>query len=946
MAVKEAKLKEKYIRWFSELRKEDVKTVGGKAANLGEMSSLKLPVPPGFATTAEAYRYFLEETGLDVEIYGKLAKLNVDDTEELEKTTKEIRDMIESAELPKELKAEIEEAYETISIDKDALKNASKTVMSIMKLSDPAFVAVRSSATAEDSSVASFAGQQETFLNVKGKDEVIKSVKGCYASLFTARSVFYRVKKGFKHEDVLIAVVVQRMINSDKSGVIFSRNPVTNDEHVVVEAVFGLGEGIVSGRIQPDTYVVSRELQILDKKIADKEIALVRSSSGETMQAKLTEEKSKSQVLSDYEIKRAADYALKLEEHYGLPQDIEFAVEAGDFYIVQTRPITTLGMKITAEKVEGEAILSGLPASPGVGSGVVKVIKDLSDLDKIVEGDVLVTIMTNPDMVVTMQKCSAIVTNEGGMTAHAAIVSREMGIPAVVGTKKATEVLKDGMIITVDGSNGKIYKGKPETLKTGKVEILPVLPTKTKIKVTVDLPSFAERAALTKCMAVGLTRLEDIIGESGKHPFGFLKAGKMDEYEGVIYEGIKTIAEYFDEVWVRTSDIRTDEFRNLEGAPKKIEANPMLGMHGIRASLKYPEILKAELRAMKRVANSGKIIGILTPQVISLEEVKQLKQVVKEIGGENLKVGVMVETPAAVQIIEDLCKEGIKFISFGTNDLTQYTLAIDRGNEECQYLYDEMNPAVLNQLAFVIKICKKYGVETSICGQAGSKKEMAEFLVRHGIDSISVNADKAKEISEFVRNLEEKGLRGSANTPDNKINNVSLADRRENKNIRQQETKVAQPIQSEEKKAKPEKVLHSATCTECRKSTEVPFVPDGKRPVYCKECFKNRSKPEQKPAAKEEKAEEIVEEVEKEVKEQKAEETKKEWEDVNFGIDIFASSTEEKKIEKDIEESLKEEEKEETAEEIIEEAGDEEVELKSDDDDEDNGKGEVVLDIF
>ena len=362
--------------------------------------------------------------------------------------------------------------------------------------------------------------------------------------------------------------------------------------------------------------------------------------------------------------------------------------------------------------------------------------------------------MTNPDMVVTMQKSAAIVTDEGGLTSHASIVSREMGIPCVVGTQEATTKLKEGEIITVDGFSGKIYKGK--VLETIEKEILPVVKTKTKIKVIVDLPTYAERASKTNIKQVGLTRIEGIIAESGKHPNYFLEKKQIQDYEKIIFNGIKGIAKYFDELWIRTSDIRLDEYGNLEGAPENKEENPMLGMHGIRHSLKNPEILKSELRALKRISEEGKIIGILLPQIISVEEVMEVKEILKEINFNNAKIGVMIETPASVQIIKELCEEGIDFISFGTNDLTQYTLAIDRNNESVQYLYNELHPAILHQLEYVIKICKEFGVETSICGQAGSRKEMVDILVRFGIDSISVNADAAREISEYVAELEKE----------------------------------------------------------------------------------------------------------------------------------------------------------------------------------------------
>lgn len=751
------KLKIDFIKWFSELNKDSGNVAGGKGANLGEMYNLKIPVPPGFVVTAQAYDYLIKKADIDDKIKELLGKIKYEDTNQLNEITKEIRDYIEKAEFPKEMEEEILEAYETLGAEDSGLKN--KPAYDILKKSSKAiFVAVRSSATTEDLAEASFAGQQDTFLNVKGEPELIKSIKKCFASLFTPRATYYRNKKGFKHEESSLAVIVQKMVDANKSGVVFSKDPSLRKDDVIIEAVWGLGEGIVSGQISPDRYIVSEdsgELKIQKKEIAKKKIAITRDSSGKKEVVKLKEEISERQVLKEYEIKKLAEIALKLEKHYQKPQDIEFAIDGENLYIVQTRPITTLGKRAEAgeKELKGELILTGLAASPGIGSGKIKIVETLEDLGKVVQGDVLVTKMTNPDMVVTMQKSAAIVTDEGGLTAHAAIVSREMGIPAVVGTQEATTKLKEGEIITVDGFNGKIYKGK--VAESVQKEVLPVTAqTKTKIKVILDLPSFASRGAKTKLKEVGLARLEGIIAESGKHPKYFLEKNSLQDYEEIIFKGIREIARYFEEIWVRTSDIRTDEFQNLEGAPKEIEANPMLGMHGIRYGIKHPEIFKAELKAMKRVSDEGKKIGILSPQVISVEEVKKLKEFLKEIGFDQAKVGVMIETPASVQLIKEFCEEKIDFISFGTNDLTQYTLAIDRGNQEVQGLYNESDLSILYQLEHVIKICKEYNVETSICGQAGSQKEMVKFLVEKGIDSISVNADVAADIANYVAELE------------------------------------------------------------------------------------------------------------------------------------------------------------------------------------------------
>ena len=756
-----------FVKWFSELDKNSGKVAGGKGANLAEIYNLKVPVPPGFVITAQAYDHFIDKAGIKEKIKKLLGEIDYENTEELNKITEQIRILITGSKFPPKMQEEILEAYGNLDAENSEEEYASDI---LEKKSGSVFVAVRSSATTEDLAEASFAGQQDTFLNISGEPELLDAIKKCFASLFTSRATYYRNKKGFKHEEASLAVVVQRMIDSDKSGVIFSKDPSYKNDDIIIEAVFGLGEGIVSGMVTPDKYLISQKLKILDRKISNKKVAVIRNREGKNETIKLKGEKSNSIVLKDFEILKLAEFAKKIEEHYQKPQDIEFALEGEGIYIVQTRPITTLEKRIDIKSVEkeikGEVILLGLAASPGIASGKIRIVENLEDLKKIRTGDILVTKMTNPDMVVTMQKSSAIVTDEGGLTAHAAIVSREMGIPAVVGTQDATTKLKDGEIITVDGFTGKIYKGKIS--ETVQKEVLPVTArTKTKIKVIIDLPTFAERASKTKLNSVGLLRIEGIIAESGKHPDFFLKQNKIKEYEEIIFTGVREISKFFDELWVRTSDIRSDEFQNLIGAPKEIEANPMLGMHGIRYGIKNEEVLKSELKALKKISNEGKTIGLLLPQIISVDEVKEVKKFLHEIGFNGAKIGVMVETPAAVQIIKDLCDEGIDFISFGTNDLTQYTLAVDRGNEQVQHLYNEQHPAVLYQLKHVIETCKKDNVETSICGQAGSRKEMVKFLVENGIDSISVNADAAHEISNYVAELEKSLHQNKGNKPGN-----------------------------------------------------------------------------------------------------------------------------------------------------------------------------------
>ncbi len=744
-----------FVRWFSELSAKSIEIAGGKGANLAEMYNNKFPIPPGFIVTTTSYKYFIEKNGLQRHIDEILNETDVNDVAELERNSAKIRSLIENANMPPEIRCAVLEAYDTLDINKKNYSGASKSALDILKTSqDKVFVAVRSSATTEDLGSASFAGQQETFLNVKGDDNLINSVKKCFASLFTARAIYYRKKRGFEHKSSYLSVVVQKMVDADKSGVIFSKNPVKSDRTILIEAVYGLGEGIVSGKISPDSYSIDEGLNLVEHKIGNKKIAFIRNSAGETVIVKLNDEKSSRAVLTGHELRILAQYAIRLEEHYGKPQDIEFSIENGEIYIVQTRPITTEVSK-KESNISGNVLLAGLGASQGIASGTVRIIHEMDDLKKIKAGDVLVTKMTSPDMVVSMQKAVAIVTDEGGVTSHAAIVSREMGIPAVVGTQHATEKLKDGEVITVDGYTGRIIEGKGEEKK---IEIKKAVSTKrTKIKLILDLPEYAQHAAQSGIKEIGLVRLEGIVASSARHPAWYVKKDKIDEYIGILCAGLKKMAKYFDSMWIRTTDIRSDEYKNLEGAPDKIEANPMMGNHGIRFSLRNIDLLEAEFRAIKELADeyNNKNFGVMVPQLISLKELKETKKIASKIHfPENVKIGIMVETPAAVQIINELCEEGIDFISFGTNDLTQFTLAVDRNNEDVQDLYDEMHPAVLSSLKQVIKVCRLYGIETSICGQAGSKPEIAKFLVEQGINSISVNADAAYDISKLVAEME------------------------------------------------------------------------------------------------------------------------------------------------------------------------------------------------
>lgn len=757
-----------YIAWFKNLNKESIATAGGKGANLGEMSNAGLPVPPGFVVTAQAYKFFIEKTGIKSKILDVLKGMNIEDTDTLQKNAEKIQQIIISAEMPEEIKAETIDAYDTLSIKE---RKASE----LIKPEEFEFVAARSSATAEDLPEASFAGQQATYLNVRGHDEVIEAVQKCWASLFTARAIYYRVRNNFPHEKVLIAVVVQKMVNADKAGVMFSINPATNNPNeIVVEGAFGLGEAVVSGAVNPDLYVIDKSTSnVIKVEVREQKIKIIRDpKTGKSITKKMAASEEKERVLNDKELYELARLTKKIESHYGKPQDIEWAIEKDKVYIVQTRAVTTFKPQKPAakkpaavSKEEKDVLVKGETASPGIISGTVKIVLKMKDLDKVKKGDILVTTMTTPDMVPAMQRAAAIVTDEGGLTCHAAIVSREMGTPCIVGTGNVTKVLKEGQLITVNATHGNVYAGKAEEKPSEAPKIMQAAPQKiitaTQVKVIADLPEYAEKAAATGADGVGLVRIEIMIAEGGIHPAEYMRQNKKEDYIKLLMKGIGGIARAFKgkPVWVRTSDMRTDEYRNLKGGDKEPkETDPMIGWHAIRRVLDEPEILKAEFEAIKRLHEQGlKDIGIMIPFVIRTREVRKAKELLRSVGMEpsqDIKFGVMIETPASCWIIEDICREGIDFVSFGTNDLTQLTLGIDRNNERIQKLYDEMHAAVLGQMAMVIGTCKKYNVETSICGQAGSRLEMVKFLVRQGIDSISANPDAVQQIREIVARTE------------------------------------------------------------------------------------------------------------------------------------------------------------------------------------------------
>ncbi len=748
------------IKWFKELSKSDVGIAGGKGANLGEMTQAGLPVPPGFTITTPTYRRFTQATGILDQIKDVVHGLDVDDNAALLQTAEDAKRIVVGAKMPKDVADLIAAAYKALC-DQEG---------------EELYVAVRSSATAEDTAEASFAGMNETFLNVRGKKDVLDSVKKCWASLYGARVIFYRVKQGFESWGMEMGVVVQKMADADKAGVAFTQNPATGaPNELIIEAAFGLADPVVAGEISPDYYLVEKDtLNILDQQVKYKKFKRVRRD-GQTVDIDLSEEEGRRQVLDEDEIKAVAKVCRDIENHYAWGQDIEWAIEDSKIYIVQSRPITTLDMAKEAEGIadeDAEVLLRGLGAAPGRASGEVRILRNVEDGVNLNEGDILVTVMTAPDWVPLMRKASAIVTDQGGMTCHAAIVSRELGIPAIVGTDGATTTLEDGTLVTVDGSTGDIFAGRLAVKKEDKSEAvvgrgLPV--TATKVLVNLGEPSLAERIAKLPVDGIGLLRAEFMIIEAceGIHPRRFVEEHGAEMFVERMYKSLLTFARAFNPrpITYRTMDFRSNEFRDLQGGNdyEPNEANPMIGYRGSFRYVTEPDLFKLELEAVKRVRGVGlRNLHVMLPFVRTISEVRQLVKYIDEIGLFDdmfFDLWVMAEVPSVVYYMDQYQKLGVRGISIGSNDLTQLVLAIDRDSEVLAPLFNEMDEAVLDHIRQLLERAGELGMKSSICGQAPSVfPEYASKLVQWGIDSISVNWDVIEQTIRNVASAEQKLL--------------------------------------------------------------------------------------------------------------------------------------------------------------------------------------------
>ena len=673
-----------------------------------------------------------------------------------------------------------------------SIKAAYKELNKRFSLKD-AFVAVRSSATAEDLPDASFAGQQETYLNVKGQDELLEKVVDCWSSLFTPRAIFYRNEKGFAHDKVFISVGVQKMVNSRAAGVMFTINPVTGKpDEIVIEGNYGLGETVVSGVVNPDDFVVDKNtLKIEERRIARKTVQYLRDpNTGKTVHLDVPKEKQKETCVSDEEIIELAKLAQLIEAHYKKAMDIEWAIDKDlsfpkNIFVVQARPETVWsakGMESPTQVEEGKphadlkVVVKGIAAGKrGYGFGVAKVVFTPDEASATMQkGDVLVTDMTNPDFVPFMKMASAIVTDKGGITSHAAIVSRELAIPCVVGTETATEVMKTGKEYTVDSRNGIIYEGilreATEATNQGAVAVDPAPVTATKIYMNLGVPEKIEDFKNLPFEGIGLMRTEFILASAiGEHPLNFVDTGKSQQFVDKMAEGVATVARAIQPrpVVVRLSDFKTNEYRELKGGDKYeiVEENPMLGCRGCSRYISkwYQKAFRLECRAIKKCRTEWglKNVWVMLPMVRTLWEAKQVLAIMKEEGLErnrDFKVWFMAETPS-IAIMADEFSKLVDGFSIGSNDMTQGVLMIDRDSERLGQMgyFDEREPAVKRIIAHLIKVAHENGCTVSICGEGPSNlPDFAEFLVRAGIDSISVNNDAILSTKKHVASVEKK----------------------------------------------------------------------------------------------------------------------------------------------------------------------------------------------
>jgi pyruvate,water dikinase len=748
-----------YVRDIASLRITDADDAGGKGANLGELVAAGLPVPPGFVLMRAGYRDSMQAVGVDAELAAlhREALTRVTDPARLDELCHRMRALVAKADVPEQIRDQVLAAYQRIG---------SRTV-----------VAVRSSATGEDGRDASFAGMNKTITNVAGDEALIDAIQACWASLFTPRVLTYRSSRGFD-SDPAMAVVVQQMIAPDQAGVAFTHDPSTGADHVVIEAALGQGEVVVSGKVQPDTYVIDKEtLQVVHSQVGYQAFKIVSGPDGTDTIVNLEPAQATARVLDDESLRSIAKLAIAAERHNGCPQDVEWAISSGVIWLVQARPITVLGGAASEDSGQGDVLVRGLSAAPGSASGPVRVLMRPQDGTQLVDGEVLVAPMTNPDWLPTIRRAAALVTETGGMTCHAAIVARELGVPCVVGARRATTELHDGIVVTVDGTRGQVTAGRTAATQVSVVDKSaaaagPALVTATKIYVNLAMPDTAETVAAQDVDGVGLLRAEFMLTEalSGRHPRDLIARGEQARLVDALVGSVRRIAGAFRPrpVIYRTTDFRSNEFRGLLGGDKyePVEHNPMIGYRGCYRYVKEPDLFALELEAIARVRDENPNLHVMIPFVRTRWELEECLSLIdaSRLGRQRgLHRWVMAEVPSVMHWLPAYIGMGVDGVSIGSNDLTQLMLGVDRDSDVCAELFDESDPAVLHAIGEIIGTARKFGITSSLCGQAPSTNPIfAEHLVRLGITSVSVNPDAVTAARRTVAAAEQRLLLESA----------------------------------------------------------------------------------------------------------------------------------------------------------------------------------------